>query len=105
MAGIPKQIIQLLFGRERLEQIPLEDLKDLLDEYPSFNAGHLLLSKKLKMEGLDEFSHQTQRTALHFTNPFWLQFLLEKEANGSPQVDQALEVPTEKLKSEEEPVS
>jgi hypothetical protein len=102
MAGIPTQIIQNLFGRDRLDDISLEDLKDLLNEYPSFNAVHFLLSKKLKMEGSNEFSQQTQTTALHFTNPFWLQFLLEKDANGNSSTLSELETDGEHLKSGEE---
>ena len=105
MAGIPRQIMQQLFGRESLEETPLEDLKDLVEQFPSFNAGHFLLSKKLKMEEMDEFTSETQRTALHFTNPFWLQFQLEREQISSFQDLSLQHEPDEVLTSMEERIA
>lgn len=79
MTGNPRQIILDLFGKEQLEDISIEELKDMVKEFPSFNALHYLLSKKLKSEGHDEFYQETEKTALYFTNPFWLQWLLQDE--------------------------
>jgi len=77
MTGKTDQILELLFGTRRLEEVPVSDLKDLLEEFPSFNAVHFFLSKRLKLDASEEFSSETQKTALYFTNPFWLQWLLE----------------------------
>ncbi len=79
MTGNPRQFILDMFGKEQLEDISVEELKAMVEEFPSFNALHFLLSKKLKSEGSVEFYTETEKTALYFTNPFWLQWLLQNE--------------------------
>ena len=69
-------LLEYLFGAGKLEDVSLDQLQELVDEYPSFNAGHYLLSKKLQQENYGAFLTETKKTALYFNNPFWLQWLL-----------------------------
>ena len=77
-------IIQHLFQANSLEDVSMERLEAFVEEYPSFGIGHFLLSRKLQVEDAGRYSGETQRTNLYFTNPFWLQWMLENSgANGA----------------------
>ena len=75
-------IIQHLFRASSLEDLSRERLESFVAEYPSFGIGHYLLSRKLLAEGADSYMEETQRTSLYFTNPFWLQWLMENPEEG-----------------------
>ena len=74
-------IIQHLFQVSSLEEVSRERLESFVETYPSFGIGHYLLSRKLQAEGSDQFQTEAQRTCLYFSNPLWLQWLLQ---NGGP---------------------
>src|ERR1700748_1749100 len=78
-------IIQHLFQVSTLEDVSQERLKSFWEEYPCYGFGHYLLSYKLKAESSGGYLEETHRTSLYFSNPFWLQWLLENraEAGGS----------------------
>ncbi|WP_431216193.1 hypothetical protein ACQ86N_17075 [Puia sp. P3] len=92
-------IIQHLFQVSSLEDVSRQRLESFVAEYPSFGIGHYLLSRKLLAEGADNYIEETQRTNLYFTNPFWLQWLLdnpEEPAAGKvleTQVARVVEAP------------
>ena len=73
-------MLDSLFGSKELENISLAELEAMVTEFPSFNAGHYLLSKKLKEQQDERFDTETRKTALYFNNPLWLQWLLEPES-------------------------
>lgn len=70
-------IIQHLFQVSSLEDVSRERLEAFVETYPSYGVGHYLLSCKLKAEGSERFMPETQRTCLYFSNPLWLQWLLQ----------------------------
>ncbi|HEX3935161.1 MAG TPA: hypothetical protein VHW43_10820, partial [Puia sp.] len=70
-------IIQHLFQVSTLEDVSRERLESFVESYPSYGIGHYLLSCKLQAEGSDRFLPETQRTCLYFSNPLWLQWLLQ----------------------------
>lgn len=75
---LPTQhIIRHLFQVDTLEEVPRQQLEELVEEYPSFGVGRYLLSRKLQAEAADHFGEETQKTNLYFSNPFWLQLLLQ----------------------------
>lgn len=74
-----QQIIRHLFQVDTLEEVPRERLEELVGSYPSFGVGRYLLSRKLQTENAGHFSEETQKTNLYFSNPFWLQWLLQNE--------------------------
>ena len=77
MTGSARHIIQHLFKANSLDDVSIKQIEDLSNQYPFFNVGHYLLSKKLYAEKAGNFLDETKRTALYFDNPFWLQWLLQ----------------------------
>ncbi len=77
-SGMPS-LLDSIFGKQNLEEISLEEIHSVINEFPSFNAAHFLLSKKLKLENDQAYLGETMKTALYFNNPVWLQSLLEEE--------------------------
>jgi hypothetical protein len=76
--GMPS-LLDSIFGKQRLEEISLEEIYSVIAEFPSFNAAHFLLSKKLKQENDPAYEEETVKTALYFTNAVWLQSLLDED--------------------------
>jgi len=77
MTGTTQHIIKKLFQANSLENISVQQLEELVAQNPSFSAAHYLLSQKLQQKNDPSFENQIQKTALYFTNPFWLQWLLK----------------------------
>src|ERR1700753_4187355 len=69
--------IQHLFQVPTFEAVSREQLQAFVDEYACFGYGHYLLSRKLRGGDEAEFVAATQKTSLYFSNPFWLQWMLE----------------------------
>lgn len=81
-------IMQHLFQASALEDISRERLESFVEEYPCFGFGHYLLSRKLRAESAGHYLEETHRTSLYFSNPFWLQWLLENTSdNGDKKED------------------
>jgi hypothetical protein len=74
-------IMQHLFQASSLEDISRERLESFVEEYPCFGFGHYLLSRKLRAESAGQYLEETHRTSLYFSNPFWLQWLLENTSD------------------------
>src|SRR5580658_7080715 len=87
--------IQHLFQVSTLEAVSRGQLEKFVEEYPCFGFGHYLLSRKLRAENADQFLTATQKTSLYFSNPFWLQWMLENapepEKKYSPTQDHTSE--------------
>ncbi len=77
-SGMPS-LLDAIFGKQKLEEISLEEIYSVIGEFPSFNAAHFLLSRKLKAENDPAYNEETKQTALYFNNPVWLQLLLNEE--------------------------
>ena len=73
-----------------MEQVSLKQLKDLTEVYPAFNFAHYMLSKKMQMKNIPDFEKENQKTALYFTNQFWLQLLLNQKNDGPPEITNAI---------------
>lgn len=88
-SGMPA-LLDAIFGKQKLEEISLEEIYSVIGEFPSFNAAHFLLSKKLKAENDPAYIEETKKTALYFNNPVWLQLLLNEELNPDAEEKQSL---------------
>ena len=75
--GLPS-LLDAIFGKKDLASVSLDELYEVVNEFPSFNAAHFLLSKKLKEQNDSAYEKVSLRTALYFNNPFWLQSILEE---------------------------
>ena len=107
-------IIQHLFQVSSLEDVSRERLESFVESYPSYGIGHYLLSCKLQAEGSDRFLPETQRTCLYFSNPLWLQWLLQNsdatlatQSGGAPAASLVETVALESVETynEEAPVA
>src|SRR3954471_15388906 len=78
-----QHIVRHLFRVESLEEVSRQQLEELVATHPFFGVGRYLLSRKLQAESADNFVEETQKTNLYFTNPFWLQWLLQ-DAKAAP---------------------
>ncbi len=73
-------VIDAIFGKKDLDSVSLEEMYEVVQEFPSFNAAHLLLAKKLSLDNNVSFEKESMRTSLYFNNPLWLQSILEESA-------------------------
>lgn len=80
-SGMPS-LLDAIFGKQSLEEVSLEEIYSVIEEFPSFNAAHFLLSKKLKDGNNPAYAEETKKTALYFNNPVWLQLLLDEDLNS-----------------------
>lgn len=75
-------ILQNLFHRSSLEEVRVSELQEFVDEHPYFSTGHFLLAQKLKQQDDEKFELQSQRAALYFHDPLWLNWQLKQLSNG-----------------------
>src|SRR4051812_20142612 len=79
MIEIANQLVQSLFKKNSLQECSRWELEILADKYPYFGIAQLLVSGKLKDENAAEYEKQVQKTSLYFTNPLWLDYILNKK--------------------------
>jgi tetratricopeptide (TPR) repeat protein len=82
-SGLPS-LLDAIFGKQDLALVSLDEIYEVIREFPSFNAGHFLLAKKLKLQDDAGYEIESMRTALYFNNPFWLQSLLDDGNHFQP---------------------
>jgi hypothetical protein len=95
--GLPS-LLDAIFGKQDLASVSLDEMYEVINEFPSFNAAHFLLAKKLKEQNDAAYDHESKRTALYFNNVFWLQTLLDEE-NHNRRADLNLPVSEENEES------
>src|SRR6201986_1348670 len=82
-SGLPS-LLDAIFGKQNLALVSLDEIYEVIREFPSFNAGHFLLAKKLRLQDDPGYETESMRTALYFNNPFWLQSLLDDGNHFQP---------------------
>src|SRR5215210_3608548 len=75
-----RKVLEYVAGNENIEAISLDKLQKLADESPYFPVAQFFLAKKLKAENDPGFLSQVQKTALYFSNPYWLHYQLTNES-------------------------
>lgn len=68
--------LQHLFKKNNLQEIPVEALRQMTEEFPYFAVGQYLETRKLKELADPSFEDQFQKTLIYFHNPLWLQYKL-----------------------------
>ncbi|MBC8033374.1 MAG: hypothetical protein H7Y03_04460 [Chitinophagaceae bacterium] len=87
------RILEHLFKKQTLEEVPLSAVKELVERYPYFAAGQFLLAKKMKAEDDTGLFDQIQKTNLYFYNTLWLHFnLADRKPHTEENPDSTLEV-------------
>src|SRR5215471_967082 len=93
-----KNIIDQLTDKLSLQNKATEELKAIAEHYPYFGFPKFLLAKKVSEEDASTARKQLQQTALYFSNPFWLHYLLSK--NESPSHETSVENAEEEIENE-----
>lgn len=77
-----EKALKNLTGGVSVSAMKIEDIEEMSKKYPYFSPIQYLLSLKLKREKHPLAAPQAMKTALFFSNPYWLQFQLNsfKEA-------------------------
>jgi len=78
--SVEKKVLSYLTGKEDIEAVDIEQLRIEEAESPYFPITQLFLAKKLAEKNGDEYGAQVQKTALYFSNPYWLQYLLDRKS-------------------------
>ena len=90
MVVLQNRIIQSLTGKASLKEVSVQELESIVNINPSFAAGHLLLTKKLfQLNEQEAASIQKQKTAVYFTDIFWLDSLLN-DLSGNRSYEKSL---------------
>jgi hypothetical protein len=78
-----EKALKKLTGGVSVSEIKMEDIEEMSKKYPYFSPIQYLFSLKLKREKHPLAAPQAMKTALFFSNPYWLQFQLNsfKEAD------------------------
>ena len=80
---MPKEtdyIVQSLFDREHLDEMTLDELKEMTESYPYSALLHLLYTKKLKSRLHIGFKDALLHTSLFFNHPQWLVYQINDDA-------------------------
>ena len=71
MNGLLNELARSVVQKNSIDECSAEELQELADQYPYFNATHLLLAQKKGSK------KQAEKISLSFQNPYWLQYLLQ----------------------------
>jgi hypothetical protein len=78
-----EHILQNLFQKSSLEEVPVTELEEMVKEHPYFSTAHFLLAQKLKQQDAEQAELHSQKAVLYFHDPLWLQWQLKKFSNGN----------------------
>jgi hypothetical protein len=76
MNGLLNELARSVVQKNSAGECSVEDLEQLVNQFPYFSAAHLLLAKKI------ESGEQFKKASLFFYNPLWLQYLLQNPGNA-----------------------
>jgi len=69
-------VVRSILQKESLDDCSVEELQSLAQQYPYFSPVQFLLAEKLRSADEHLYKQQLQKLSLHFTNPLWLDYLL-----------------------------
>lgn len=76
------QLAKSILKKDTLSQCSVDEIQQLVSQYPYFAPAHLLLAKKLQTENSEQFKVQLERTSLFFNNPLLLEQLMNDSGNA-----------------------
>ena len=98
-------LVSSILQKASLEDCTLEELQSIARQYPYFAPAKLLLAEKLRASDLDSYNEQLHKLSLHFTDPLWLDFLLNgysTEPLSDSRPENLIELPPQDLTPESE---
>lgn len=72
-------MMESLFNSQKWNQLDTEQLKRMTLEYPYFPIAQFMYAKKLKLDHHSAYPAQAAKTAVFFTNPYWLNWQMNME--------------------------
>ncbi|MBP6432081.1 MAG: hypothetical protein KA319_09960 [Ferruginibacter sp.] len=99
------EIFESIFKRNSNDIYNLSFLQEVAQEHPYFSAAQFYLLQQTHTDN-DEYKNVAAKTALHFNNPLWLNYLLNKEDKAEEitlQNNVATVAQNQKKVAEEEP--
>ena len=88
-------MMESLFNSKNWQQLDTEQLKRMTMEYPYFPITQFMYARKLKLDHHSAYPEQAAKTAIFFTNPYWL--------NWQMNLDKYVEEPREERIKAPEP--
>src|SRR4051812_47918663 len=73
MNAAENNLVQLLTGKPSLQDVTVNELEQIVNQYPYFSLGQLLFTKILRQAKQEHFAHQLQHCAVYFQDVAWLQ--------------------------------
>jgi len=85
-------LAQQLLGKPSVEDCDLQDIKNLVQQYPYFAPAQFLLLEKLKREGAAEYPAQLQKAVLYYHNPLEFEYFISSDKfYASPVIENSHE--------------
>jgi hypothetical protein len=72
-------LVKHFFHKESLQEVTVNQLQKFIDDYPYSAVGQLLLAKKLRDTGAQNFDEQGGKATLYFHDPVWAGWLLKQD--------------------------
>jgi hypothetical protein len=69
-------LVKSIFQKESLQDCSIEELQNISGQYSYFAPVQFLLAEKLRSGEENLYAEQLQNLSLHFSNPLWLDYLL-----------------------------
>lgn len=69
-------LVRSIFQKDSLQDCSVEELQSIARQYPYFTPVQFLLTEKLRSTDENLYKEQLQKLSLHFSNPLWLNYLL-----------------------------
>lgn len=80
-----------LFKKNSLEECKLEEIEELVKQYPYFSSAQVLLAAKQKQTASEDFQKQLTTASLHVNNLLWLDHLLSSQPEEEKIVEEKLD--------------
>lgn len=78
---ITNDLTRTVLQKNSLADCSLNELQQISNRFPYFNAAQFLLSQKLKQENNEQYNEQLQKLSLYIQPSLWLEQLLEQNGN------------------------
>jgi hypothetical protein len=98
-----ENILQTLVQETSLHNVSKEQLQQVINQYPYYNASYFLLAKKLYLQKETHKDDVLQKAALQFSNDLWFRFnLTDEEAPENAALHELITSPNEPVDTGEE---
>lgn len=84
MISAVNELVKSTIDKNTLEECSVDDLQQLVQQFPYFSPAQFLLAKKLKQEASPLYEQQSRKAILYFQDQLWFDYLSgEDDGNGT----------------------